>query len=131
MSFDYRDIRRTMDVYTLDNAHLGMVLRVVAGTPPSRRGEAPEEVRQTGHSHGEAIGPVPTEALGNRGPGVQSPENSYGVTPDEAGPIGSGYLEVGKWWGARGHHSIPLDLVQTVSLERVVLKVAKDKLTTG
>lgn len=120
-SFDIRDIRRAMDVYTLDNVYLGSVLKVVSG-PVVREGEpVAESAWQSSAISGEMLGPAPTEPAGNSGPASQSARAFYAVGPDGADPIGTGTVVVGQWWGLRGRLSIPLDWVQTVSLERVVL----------
>lgn len=120
-SFDIRDIRRAMDVYTLDNVYLGSVLKVVSGPVVRGGDQVAEHARQSSAISGEMLGPAPTEPAGNSGPARQSARASYAVGPDGAGPIGTGTIVVGQWWGLRGRFSIPLGWVQTVSLERVVL----------
>ncbi len=120
-----------MDVYTLDNAYLGTVQGVIPGpsTPPAVEPHAgrPAAVEDGGWSEldGERLGPVPTQPLGNSGPLRQSARARYATAPDGAPPIGRGLLQVGGRWGLAGRRTIPLELVQTVSLERVVLRLTK------
>ncbi len=122
MSFDHRDIRVSMDVYTLDNAYLGTVINVVPG-PPALSGEGVlAEALQTSVTNGEMFGPVPTQMNGNPGPKTQSAAALYATEPDTASSLGEGSIKVGKWWGLIGRRTIPLSDIQTVSLERVVLK---------
>jgi len=129
MSFDERDIRRTMDVYTRDNSYLGTVLGVTPGPPlPPRPGQPAAPVEGSAVS-GELLGPMPTQPLGNTGPAVQSFNAGYAAAPDEASSLGQGTITVGKWWGLGGRHTFPIDAVQSVSLERVVLRMGKDELT--
>ena len=133
-SFDRRDIRRTMDVYTADNVYLGTVLRIELH-PDTR----PPHLETLNHQpqqpydpqrafNGERLGPASTAQLGNQGPATQSSLNDYGASGDGAAAIGRGILHVGKWWGLAGEHTIPLDAVQAVSLERVVLRLRADDL---
>ncbi len=129
MSFDQRDVRRSMDVYTLDNAYLGTVLRVL----PGELAPAVEQVRpgalQSSQVNGEALGPMPTQALGNRGPVSQSAAGRYAVDSDGAQPVGSGgRLVLARWWGLRGRRVVAMDDVLAVSLERVVLRLRRDQL---
>jgi hypothetical protein len=121
MTFDSRDIRRAMDVYTLDNAYLGTVLRIHSSSGPPTTREAMREAESDTATNGELAGPMPTQDLGNPGPGRQSARTAYATRPDDARPLGSGALVVGRWWGLSGRRTIPLTAVQTVSLERVVL----------
>ena len=71
---------------------------------------------------------MPTQPLGNPGPSTQSAHALYAVQSDGAEPLGRGAIEVGKWWGLVGRRTIPLDAVQTVSLERVVLRLKQAEL---
>ncbi len=128
MSFDRRDIRPSMDVYTLDNAYLGTVLAVVPGQEPPPEGSAPAPDGETSAISGESLGPMPTQPVGNDGPRTQSARAQYAAQPDGAERLGHGALTVGKWWGLAARRMIPLDAVQTVSLERVVLKLKRDEL---
>lgn len=127
-SFDFADIRPSMDVYTLDNVYLGTVLDIMPGPHAADSELVPESARQSSEISGEMLGPMPTTPLGNRGPGTQSAREQYAVKPDDTRPIGRGAITVGKWWGLVGRRTIPLDAVQTVSLERVVLKLTKEEL---
>ncbi len=128
MSFDRRDIRPTMDVYTLDNAYLGTVLAVVPGPEPPAKEATPVPGGETSTISGESLGPMPTQPIGNVGPETQSARAQYAVQPDGAERLGHGALKIGKWWGLAARRTIPLDAVQTVSLERVVLKLKRDEL---
>ena len=128
MSFDRRDIRPSMDVYTLDNAYLGTVLAIVPGPEPPAEASAPASGRETSAISGELLGPMPTQPVGNVGPETQSARAVYATRPDGAERLGHGALKVGKWWGLAARRTIPLDAVQTVSLERVVLKLKRDEL---
>jgi hypothetical protein len=122
MSFDHRDIRKAMDVYTLDNAYLGTVLAITPGSPTTDLQPSRGRSQQQSIVSGEMLGPMPTQPLGNPGPRTQSAALHYATGSDSARPIGRGTIEVGKWWGLVGRRTIPLEDIQTVSLERVVLK---------
>ena len=130
MSFDRRDIRPSMDVYTLDNTYLGTVLAVVPGPEPPPEESAPAPGREASAISGEMLGPMPTQPVGNVGPEAQSARAQYAAQPDGAKRLGRGALKVGKWWGFAARRTISLDAVQTVSLERVVLKLKRDELPT-
>ena len=120
MSFDYRDIRTTMDVYTLDNGYLGTVLSIQGG-PPLAHKQILTTARQGSGVSGELLGPMPTQPIGNLASLQQSAGANY-ATAEDTMPIGAGAIVVGRWWGLAGRRVIPLADVQTVSLERVVLK---------
>jgi hypothetical protein len=128
MSFDRGDIRPSMDVYTLDNSYLGTVLRIHANPITAADEQVAPDALQSSDVSGELLGPVPTLPIGNRGPRTQSAGNRYATQPDAAEPIGRGTIEVGKWWGMFGRRTISLDDVQTVSLERVVLRLRDGEL---
>jgi hypothetical protein len=127
MGFDQRDIRKTMDVYTRDNVYLGTVLHVVPGSVVQ-----PEQIHRAVQQHssvnGELRGPMPTAPLGNTGPQRQGAAAHYATASDGAHPLGGGMIHVGRWWGLIARRTIPLAAVQTVSLERVVLKLRQDQL---
>ncbi len=128
MSFNRRDIRRTMDVYTCDNIYMGTVLAVTDGASVHARESLVPEPAQASEVSGEMLGPMPTIPVGNLGPVNQGARAGYATgagSPDVPGP---GSLTAGKWWGLRGRYVIPLDAVQTVSLERVILRISKDEL---
>jgi hypothetical protein len=128
MSFDRRDIRRAMDVFTQDNVYLGTVLAVRRGPPLSDWPRVPVPARQSSEISAERLGPAPTEPLGNPGPRTQSARAEYATQPDRAEPLGRGSLLVGRWWGLLGRREIPLEAVQSVSFERVVLRLRGDQL---
>ena len=128
MSFDRRDIRPSMDVYTLDNAYLGTVLKVIPNAQTAMAEQVAADAHQGSTVSGELLGPMPTLPIGNFAARVQSASELYATEPDDAKPLGRGTLEVGQWWGVLGHRTIPLDDVQTVSLERVVLRKRKKEL---
>lgn len=120
MSFDCRDIRPWMDVYSFDQVYLGIVLQIRRGPVEVQERILPDAL-QTSSVNGELLGPMPTQPIGNHAPGNQSASTRYATTPD-ADPIGAGELVVGKWWGLVERWVIPIADVQTVSLERVVLR---------
>jgi hypothetical protein len=128
MSFDQRDIRPAMDVYTLDNVYLGPVLNVTPGGQPPVKGKIEPSARPSSAINGELLGPMPTLPIGNKGPQTQSASELYATQPASAQPLGGGTITVGNWWGLVNRRTIPLDAVQTVSLERVVLKLRSDEL---
>jgi hypothetical protein len=132
MTFDVRDIRSPLDVYTLDNTYIGSVLRVMSEYTATFDQQSPD-LQQHGPDavDGEQLGPAPTQEIGNRGPGVQAARTRYGITADDALPLGEGDFEVGKWWGLIGRRMIPVDAVLSVSLERVVLKLRQHELSTS
>lgn len=120
MSFDLRDIRAGMDVYTCDGVYLGTVRRVLpAGAP----GQAPPR-REFDASvlPGELLGPMPTATIGNPGPVTQSARRRFATAPDGAPPIGSGQFLAGRLPLPLGWRAFSVDDVLTVSLERVVLR---------
>ncbi len=128
MNFDTRDIRLYMDVYTADNVFLGDV-RQIKRRPVVPEGEQiGEAAQQASAISGELLGPMPTEPIGNPAPHAQGAKASYGVEPDDAEQIGQGMLTVAKWSGLVGRQTIPLDAVQTVSLEKVVLRLKQEEL---
>lgn len=129
MGFTVRDIRRAMDVYTRDNVYLGTVLEVIPGPAvPDGEPELSPDVLQSSAVSGELLGPMPTQPLGNRGPANQSARARYAIGQASAKPIGRGAIRVGKFGGLVGRREISLDAVQTVSLERVILRLRSDEL---
>ena len=128
MGFDRHDIRTSMDVYTLDNVYLGTVLRIKEGSATAAREQVPADALQSSAVSGELMGPMPTAPIGNHAPRVQSAANRYATASAGEPPLGAGAIAVGRWWGLLGHRTIPLDDVQTVSLERVVLRLRSDEL---
>lgn len=129
MGFDLRDIRPGMDVYTRDYVLLGTVQRIEAGRGARPAALVTPGARQSSAVSGELLGPVPTAPLGNAGPRRQSAAEGYATAPDTDGLIGDGSLIVTRWWGLRGRRRVPADLVQTVSLEHVVLRVGGEYFT--
>lgn len=131
MSFDERDIHPPLDVFTRDNVYVGSVLRVEppADAAPGGREQIVPGSLQTSRVNGELLGPMPTEPIGNRAPATQSAQGRFRADPDAARPLTGGSLVVGRWWGLVGRRTIPLALVQNVSLERVVLAVTYGELT--
>lgn len=123
MSFDRRDIRISMDVYTFDQIYLGTVLKIRPGSMLKGERILPDAL-QSSSVNGEMLGPMPTAPIGNPAPHKQSADERYASGRD-AEPLGAGSLVVGKWWGLLGRREIPLADVQTVSLERVVLRRSK------
>jgi hypothetical protein len=130
VSLNHRDVRPGMDVYTLDNVYLGSVVQVEPG--PQSKPRSVEATSAPGSTvSGEALGPMPTAPLGNRGPISQSAASAYGTEgASEAIALGKGRLRMRLWLVNLSPRTfiprtrwIPLDLVQTVSLERVVLRV--------
>lgn len=126
MSFDGRDIRRSMDVYTRDNVYLGTVLEVIPDRSTMDEEQVSPHARQSSAVSGELLGPMPTQPIGNPAPRTQSSSTLYATEPDGQ-PLGRGAIAVGRWWGLAGRLVIPLDDVQTVSLERVVLRLRADE----
>jgi hypothetical protein len=126
--FDHKDIRVGMDVFTRDNVYLGAVIALhttsARGGAADPRADAEDSAQDAPRTHGEMLGPMPTALLGNPGPRTQGAREAFGVRPD-APPLGRGHIVVGKWWGLQDRRSIPLEDVQTVSLERVVLRPSR------
>lgn len=119
-----------MDVFTRDNVYVGTVVRVVPG-PAGIEERVQDGARQSSLIDGELLGPAPTGQIGNRGPANQSAAALYGARSDRARPLGRGSLVVGRWWGLLGRRTIPLDLVLTVSLERVILELSDEELAAA
>lgn len=133
MTFDRRDVRRGMDVYTLDDAYLGTVVWVRGRSPAPKAAARRQEDRANEGSavSGELLGPMPTADLGNGGPRAQSARRAY-ATGDALGEPLSGGARVVVLRTPLGTdlrdllprlRQIPIDLVQTVSLERILLRV--------
>src|SRR5579859_7509772 len=108
-----------MDVYTFDNRYLGTVLSVRTGSGVAEE-RLSEGVRQSSAINGEMFGPAPTQQIGNSGPRVQSAAALYAAPGGNIARLGHGFMTVGRWWGLAGKRTIPIDDVQSVSLERVV-----------
>ena len=126
MSFDRRDIRVGMDVYTCDQIYLGTVLKIRPGPALDHERILPAAL-QSSSVNGELLGPMPTAPIGNPAPHKQSASARYASARD-AEPLGAGDLVVATWWGLVARRVILLSDVQTVSLERVVLTRRKAEL---
>ncbi|MCM8745481.1 hypothetical protein NET03_02950 [Thermomicrobium sp. CFH 73360] len=120
MTFDTRDLRIGMDVYTADWVYLGTVRRVRLGPAPNMR---PVRALPNEGSivSGEFLGPQPTAPLGNPGPLVQTAANGYATGSDDALPLGTGAIAVGRLPLPLGWYWIPVSAIQIVSFERLVL----------
>lgn len=125
--FDHRDIRVSMDVWTADNQYLGTVRRVTGSGTATRPHMEPPRRLEGGFS-GEAIGPASTQSIGNTGPVAQAAHAAYATNGDGAKCLGGGTMTVGHWAGLIKRRSIALDLVQSVSLERIILRLTKAQL---
>jgi hypothetical protein len=122
-AFRTGEIRRSMDVFSLDGEKIGTVIRVLAGPePPSSEEASVPGKPQEREFDGEAIGPAPTRAAGNFGPATQSPEHGYGVKATGGESLGDGAMLIGTVYGMFFRKWIPLREVQTVSMERIVLR---------
>lgn len=137
MSVAARHLLRGKDVFDAEGTYLGTVVwvrdrRRTQGSAPAARAS------QAGPSFsGEAIGPMPTAALGNAGPRSQSPGTAYatstaGYRVDERATRQPAELVVLRlltslnWSTLRPRvRRIPIGLVQAVSHERIVLSVAE------
>ncbi len=128
MSFDRRDIRPAMDVYTCDNVYLGTVLKTIHGPALPAGDPLPDHAHEVSVVNGELLGPMPTQTIGNPGPSTQSARTRYAVGSDSAQPLGRGMIVVGRWWGLVGRRTFPLEAVQAISMERVILRLSKDDL---
>lgn len=124
MTFDTRDIRVGMDVYTRDGRYLGTVRRLEPGSAQPVQRVATEATTEAPASmiSGELLGPMPTSPLGNPGPTTQTPRYAFGTIPDEAEPLVAGAFWVGKLPVPIGWCRFSIDDVLTVTLERVILR---------
>jgi hypothetical protein len=134
-------IQRGMDVFTLDVVYVGTVVhvsqrphRATMAPPPRPVPIAMGSGSQGAHQFsGEVLGPAPTAQIGNTGPSRQSRNAGFAaneVTSSTPGGGRSGYLvvvrlPVAQQWraGLPSVRRLPLDLIQVVSLERVILSV--------
>ena len=141
MSFDDRDVRRGMDVFTLDNVLVGTVVWIGRGS--SRRSTEARASRELGGQvsavNGETLGPMPTANVGNGGPLAQGARARFASRADRAGrPLdGAELLVLRTPLGLDLRHPwprlrrVPLTAVQMVSLERIVLRVTEAELDAG
>lgn len=138
MSFDRRDVRRGMDVFTLDNVYLGTVVWVLgrAASPKVRALQREEPSTQESAVNGELLGPMPTARFGNGGPRMQSARRAYASRDASGAPL-SGEARLIVLRTPLGTdlrdllprlRQIPIDLVQTVSLERILLRATAGEL---
>lgn len=140
MSFDDRDVRHGMDVFTLDNVRVGTIVWIRRSGPRrAARTQATDPVGQVSRVNGESLGPMPTTHLGNRGPLSQGARTRFGSRADPdvrrlegdelvvlRTPIGLELLSA-----LPRLRRVPMTAVQTVSLERVVLRVTAAGLEAG
>jgi hypothetical protein len=80
VSFDVRDLRLGMDVFSSDGVYLGSVIHVARRprSDPTLTAAARLKNRATGPSFsGETLGPMPTTRLGNRGPAHEQEPSDY------------------------------------------------------
>jgi len=132
MTFDTRDIRVGMDVYTCDGRYLGTVRRLEPGSAKPVQRVATQATTEEPASmiSGELLGPMPTSPLGNPGPTTQTPQYVFGTIPDEAEPLVAGAFWVGKLPVPIGWCRFSIDDVLTVTLERVILRQQASDLGT-
>lgn len=116
------EIRRLMDVYSFDSIYLGSVLWIRADGAPAGSPEFPKSLRQASRIGGEELGPAPTQPVGNPGPVTQSARRRFGIGEPDQPAVGNGSMIVGHAFGLMGVKRIPLDDIQTVALERIVLR---------
>lgn len=122
------EIRRQMDVFTLDAVYLGSVLWISAERGDHVPPNLGPDVLQTSTVDGEMLGPMPTQALGNTGPVSQAARAKYATGATGAESFQSGTLLVGKFHGLLGIRRVSIDDIQTVAMERIVLRQTFDEL---
>lgn len=153
MTFDARDLRRGKDVFGADGTYLGTVVWIKVRPPdPGRRADLSggadrplpgvAAVCASGDPasafSGEALGPMPTAALGNGGPARQSAASAFGASAARLDAPGTmlpvellvmRLLTALSWSTLRPRvWRIPVDLVQAVSHERIVLSITAPEL---
>ena len=121
MRFRASDIRRGMDVYTLDGHFLGTIHRIDATPDHASTPPIDPAAQQSSISDGESRGPVPTQRVGNTGPARQSAREGYGTGSPVSPALGDGTITFGKYHGLIGRRTVPIEAIQNVALERVVL----------
>ncbi|MGE3272769.1 MAG: hypothetical protein AB7P40_28790 [Chloroflexota bacterium] len=134
MSFGTSDLRRGQDVFSADGVYLGAVVWVTTRpmNPPYATHEPAEVSRASSRLFsGEALGPMPTAALGNSGPARQNRAAAYSthrVVPTHGRHSSPAELLVFRWLVALNWDTarprllrVPVSLVQNVSHERIVL----------
>lgn len=124
MIYRSSEIRPRMDVFTFDGIRLGSIIRVKPGHIPDQPDNlsANPDATERSDVDGEALGPAPTREVGNFGPASQSPDNRYGTATGDSELLGNGCMQIGTILGMFGRRWVPIDDVQTVSMERVVLR---------
>jgi hypothetical protein len=140
VTFDERDARVGLDVFSADGTYLGTVMRVrwdgagwLTGRGVKQASARPAAWTVAPSFSGERLGPMPTAALGNGGPAHQTEATRYASKPDA--PPGAvrrqpAELLVFRWlvslnWATARPvlRRIPAGLIQVVSLERIILSV--------
>ena len=121
--FRTTELRPGMDVFRLDGGHIGTVIRVLPGPEHSVAGD-PDHSEAPEHRQfdGESSGPAPTREVGNFGPETQAPENFYGSRTVYGESLGQGEIVVGTFLGMFRRRRISFEQIQTVSMERVILR---------
>lgn len=133
--------KRGMDVFTLDGEYVGTVLHVSCPPHPAplSRARPRGSPRDAAGFSGESLGPAPTASLGNSGPATQARTSGFGAVSDvkvagaderRVGHIVVFRLLVPRQWSAWTPllRRLRLELVQTVTLERVILSVTAEEL---
>jgi len=151
VTFTERDLRRGLDVFSLDNVYLGTVIWIRwdenAFTPdpsPVREGgkhAVPvSPLPRTGEGlgvgvsfSGERLGPMPTSSIGNSGPVRQASATKYAtqtVGPGSARVRRPAELLIFRWlvslnWATARPvlRRVPAGLIHLISLERIILSV--------
>jgi hypothetical protein len=150
MSFNARDLRRWMDVFSSDGVYLGTVVWIIhQPATPGPHSPAWERGSSAGVSSslsgasfsGESLGPMPTAALGNGGPGRQSAATNHASAPAPgtgrharrpAELVVLRMLTSLNWSTFRPSvRRIPVSMVQAASLERIVLSATDAELDDG
>jgi hypothetical protein len=126
--FSTGEIRRHMDVYTFDAQYIGSVLWIRSDTSENRTPELDPAVLEFSEIDGEAFGPAPTQSVGNRGPVKQSARQGYATQAIASATHDQGELIVGKYFGLLGLRRVPIEDIQTVALERIVLRKTYEEL---
>ena len=132
MTFLGGELRRGMDVFDANGVYLGTVVHVArsrAERTKLRTADASSIPAQGLPFSGEALGPMPTAALGNSGPSRQSLLTHYAserpATASDREPTALyvvRLLVALDWTTLRpAVRRIPVRLIQNVSLERIVL----------
>lgn len=122
-------IRPGMDVYsTYQNQYLGTVIAVTRRAAPREPVATPKGGRAPGSEVlGEALGPVPTDEVGNTGPRAQSAANAYAT---RLGPVPADVVAFVVRPGRANPRARPLYVptaaVRSISMERIILDVQRE-----